>query len=168
MNRDFSPKNILVTGGAGFIGSNFIHLILKVDPTVQIINLDALTYAGSLDNLKGLVDPSRHHFIEGDITDQELVRRTIRDHRIDTIVHFAAESHVDRSILGPGQFVQTNIVGTYNLIEEARQAWLVDKVLADRPVHFHHVSTDEVFGTLEPDEPAWTEEIAYEPNSPLL
>lgn len=166
MIREHSIKKILVTGGAGFIGSNFIHLVLKVDPEVTIINLDALTYAGSLENLKGLPDPERHQFIEGDITDQQLVRKVIRDYEIDTIVHFAAESHVDRSILGPGQFVQTNIVGTFNLIEEARQAWLVDKILGDQPVHFHHVSTDEVYGTLQSHEPAWTEEIAYAPNSP--
>lgn len=159
-------KNVLVTGGAGFIGSNFVHFLLRVEPDVHIINLDALTYAGSQENLKGLPDPDRHTFVHGDILDRALVDRLLREHYIDTVVHFAAETHVDRSILGPEQFIQTNVVGTFNLLEAARQFWLIEKALGDQRVHFHHVSTDEVYGTLAPDEPAWTEEIPYAPNSP--
>ncbi len=158
-------RNVLVTGGAGFIGSNFVHFLLRVEPEVQIVNFDALTYAGSLENLTDLPDPNRHVFVRGDICDRDLIDRILREHEIDTIVHFAAETHVDRSILGPGQFVQTNIVGTFTLLEAARVCWLQEKGL--RPdVRFHHVSTDEVYGTLAPDEPAWTEEIPYAPNSP--
>ncbi len=159
-------ENVLVTGGAGFIGSNFIHFLLKVEPDVQVYNLDALTYAGSQENLKDLPDPDRYTFIHGNILDRELVDRLLREHRIDTIVHFAAETHVDRSILDPMQFVQTNVVGTFTLLEAVRQFWLNEKALGQQPVHFHHVSPDEVFGSLTPDEPAWTEEIPYAPNSP--
>ena len=159
-------KKILVTGGAGFIGSNFIHFLLKVEPDVQIINLDALTYAGSKENLKNLPDPVRQIFVNGDILDRDLIDRLLREHKIDTIVHFAAETHVDRSIFGPEQFVQTNVMGTFNLLEAARQFWLIEKALGDYQVHFHHVSTDEVYGTLVPNEPPWTEEIPYAPSSP--
>ncbi len=159
-------KNILVTGGAGFIGSNFIHFLLKVEPGVQIYNLDALTYAGSQENLKDLPDAARYTFIHGDILDRALVDRLLREYCIDTVVHFAAETHVDRSILGPMQFIQTNIMGTFTLLEATRQFWLNEKALGEERVHFHHVSTDEVFGSLAPDEPAWTEEIPYAPNSP--
>jgi len=159
-------KNILVTGGAGFIGSNFIHYLLAHDGAVQVINLDALTYAGSLANLEGLPDPQRHTFIHGDIGDRPLVDRLLQEYEIDTVVHFAAESHVDRSILGPGQFVQTNIIGTFTLLEAARQAWLVEKRLALEEVRFHHVSTDEVYGTLGPGDPAFRETTAYAPRSP--
>lgn len=159
-------KNILVTGGAGFIGSNFIHYLLKTEPDVRVINLDVLSYAGSLENLKDLPDESRHTFVHGDICDAGLVNELLRVYAVDTIVHFAAESHVDRSILGPGQFVQTNIVGTYTLLEAARQAWLVEKTVPPESAHFHHVSTDEVFGALKPGEPAWTEQTPYAPNSP--
>jgi len=113
-------KNVLITGGAGFIGSNFVRFLLKEEPEVQIVNLDALTYAGSLENLKELPDPDRHTFIHGDICDRQLVEALIRNHQIDTVIHFAAESHVDRSILGPAQFVQTNIIGTFTLLEAAR------------------------------------------------
>jgi dTDP-glucose 4,6-dehydratase len=159
-------NNILVTGGAGFIGSNFIHFLLKVEPGVQIINLDALTYAGSQENLKDLPAPDHHIFVHGDILDRDLVDRLLREYQIDTVVHFAAETHVDRSIHGPMQFIQTNVVGTFTLLEAVRQFWLNEDALGDKRVHFHHVSTDEVFGTLAPDEPAWTEEIPYAPNSP--
>lgn len=158
--------NLLVTGGAGFIGSNFIRLILQQRPTLRIYNLDALTYAGSLENLRDLPDPQRHIFIQGDICNRELVEELLRNHDIDTIVHFAAESHVDRSILGPGQFVQTNIVGTFTLLDAARQVWLVEKRLSPEDVHFHHVSTDEVFGSLSPQDPAFCESTPYAPNSP--
>lgn len=159
-------KNVLVTGGAGFIGSNFVRCLLKVEPDVQVINLDALTYAGSQENLKDLPAPERHTFIQGNICDQTLVSEVLRRHQIDTIVHFAAESHVDRSILGPGQFVETNIVGTFTLLDAARQYWLDEKALPLESVRFHHISTDEVFGSLEKGEPAWTEETPYAPNSP--
>lgn len=158
-------QNILVTGGAGFIGSNFIHYILKTKPEIQIINLDKLTYAGSQENLKNLPHPEWHHFVQGDICDRELVEQLMRRHQIDTIVHFAAETHVDRSILGPAQFIQTNIVGTFTLLEAARQYWLGDKSF-NKPVRFHHVSTDEVFGTLAPQEPAFSETTPYAPRSP--
>ena len=159
-------KNVLVTGGAGFIGSNFIRFLLDIDSTVQIINLDVLTYAGSLENLVDLPDPDRHTFVKGDICDREMVIRLLHENKIDTIVHFAAETHVDRSITGPERFVQTNVMGTFTLLDAARNYWLVEKELALDEVRFHHISTDEVYGTLAPDEPAWTEETPYAPNSP--
>jgi len=155
-------KNVLVTGGAGFIGANFVHYLLKVEPGAQIVNLDALTYAGSLENLKNLPDPSRHTFVHGDICDAELVQRLMHKHDIDTIVHFAAESHVDRSILGPSPFIQTNIIGTFTLLEAAKQAWGAKR--SGR--RFHHVSTDEVFGSLSPTDPAFREVTPYDPRSP--
>lgn len=159
-------KNVLVTGGAGFIGSNFIHFLLAEDAAVHIINLDALTYAGSLENLKNLPDPSRYDFVQGDICDRALVDRLLREHQIDTVVHFAAESHVDRSIHGPGAFVQTNIFGTYTLLEACRQFWLAEKFADQQRVRFHHVSTDEVFGSLKPNDPPFREDTPYAPNSP--
>jgi dTDP-glucose 4,6-dehydratase len=155
-------QNVLITGGAGFIGSNFVRYLLKVEPDIRVTNLDALTYAGSLENLKGLPDESRHVFIRGDICSEKLVNRLFGENEIDTVVHFAAESHVDRSILGPAPFIQTNIVGTFTLLEAARQAWGADRV----GKRFHHVSTDEVFGSLNPAEPAFTESTSYEPRSP--
>jgi dTDP-glucose 4,6-dehydratase len=158
--------SVLVTGGAGFIGSNFIHFLLRVEPETTIINLDALTYAGSMENLKGLPDPERHMFVKGDICDRALIDELLRKHKIDTIIHFAAETHVDRSIIGPGQFIQTNIIGTFTLLDAARIYWLEEKLHPIDNVRFHHVSTDEVYGTLALDEPAWTEEIPYSPNSP--
>ncbi len=161
-----SMKNILITGGAGFIGSNFIHYLLKVEPDVHIINLDALTYAGSLENLKDLPDPERHTFVKGDICDRELVDKLLRQHQIDTVVHFAAESHVDRSILGPEQFIQTNVFGTFTLLEAVREYWLAEQPFPLEQVRFHHISTDEVFGSLEPDDPPFTETTPYAPNSP--
>ena len=159
-------RHILVTGVAGFIGSNFVHYLLQSEPDVQIINLDALTYAGSLENLKDLPDPSRHVFIHGDIANRELVERIFAEYEIDTVVHFAAETHVDRSILDPGAFVQTNVIGTFTLLEAARKAWLVDKTVPRDAVRFHHVSTDEVFGTLSKADPPFREETAYQPRSP--
>lgn len=160
------PKNILITGGAGFIGSNFVRYMLQVEPQVELVNLDALTYAGSLENLKDLPDPRRHTFVHGDICDRDLVDNLIRSNQIDTIVHFAAETHVDRSILGPAQFVQTNITGTFTLLEAVRQYWLAERAIPLQNVRFHHVSTDEVYGTLEPDDPPFTETTPYAPNSP--
>jgi len=159
-------KNVLVTGGAGFIGSNFVRYLLEKETDIQILNLDALTYAGSQENLKGLSFPERHTFVQGNICNQEFVEESLKKFQIDTIVHFAAESHVDRSILGPGQFVETNIVGTFTLLEVARKYWLDEKNLSSISCRFHHISTDEVFGTLEKGEPAWTEETPYAPNSP--
>ena len=159
-------KNILVTGGAGFIGSNFIRYVLTQDSAVQVINLDLLTYAGSLENLNDLPDPARHTFIHGDICDGDLVGKILRDHQVDTIVNFAAESHVDRSIEGPMPFVQTNVIGTTTLLEEAKKYWLLEGNKPAKEVRFHHISTDEVFGALIPGDPAWTEEIPYKPNSP--
>ena len=158
------PQRILVTGGAGFIGCNFIRHVLASDAAVHIINLDALTYAGSLDNLQDLPDAQRHIFIHGDICDRALVDSLLRKYNIDTIVHFAAESHVDRSITGPAAFVQTNLVGTFTLLEAARQFWLHER--QDSAVRFHHISTDEVYGTLERTDPPFSETTPYAPNSP--
>ena len=148
-------KNILVTGGAGFIGSNFIHYILEKYPEVKIINLDALTYAGNLDNLRKVEDNSNYKFVHGDITDKKLVNDLMKE--IDLVVHFAAESHVDRSIENSDVFVRTNINGTLNLLEAARD---------NGGVRFHHVSTDEVYGSLGPNDPAFNEETCYDPRSP--
>jgi dTDP-glucose 4,6-dehydratase len=159
-------RNVLVTGGAGFIGSNFVRYLLDTETQVQIVNLDALTYAGSLENLKDLPNAERHTFVQGDICDRELVCDLLRQHQIDTIVHFAAETHVDRSILSPEPFIQTNVIGTFILLEAARQVWLVEKSLPIEQVRFHHVSTDEVYGTLKPDDPAFSEATPYAPNSP--
>lgn len=159
-------QNILVTGGAGFIGSNFIHYILKAEPDVRVINLDALTYAGSLGNLKDISEDKHYTFIHGNICDAELVGRLFRKYQIDTVVHFAAESHVDRSILTPEQFIQTNIVGTFTLLEESHKFWIKENTLPIQSVRFHHVSTDEVYGSLTPDEPAFSETTPYAPNSP--
>ena len=159
-------KKILVTGGAGFIGSNFIRMLLSTRPEVQVVNLDALTYAGSLSNLEGLPSPENYSFVQGDICDQKLVEGLLRQHHIDTIVHFAAESHVDRSIVGPAQFIQTNVVGTFALLEAARQVWLKEQTMGSDVVRFHHVSTDEVFGSLEPDDPPFSETTPYVPRSP--
>lgn len=159
-------KRWLVTGGAGFIGANFVRYVLSNDPQARIWNLDALTYAGSRENLRDLPNPGRHTFIEGNVCDAELVTRLLRENDIDTIVHFAAESHVDRSILGPAQFIETNILGTFTLLEAARTVWLKERGLGAGDARFHHVSTDEVFGSLAPGEPAWNEDRPYDPHSP--
>ena len=159
-----NPGNpILVTGGAGFIGSNFIHYILRQQPEARIVNLDRLSYSGSLENLKALPDPSRHTFVPGDIGDSTLVEDLLRQHRIETVVHFAAETHVDRSIASPEAFIEANVVGTFRLLEACRRTWL--PLTTDR-VRFHHVSTDEVYGDIGSEEPASTERDAYRPNSP--
>ncbi len=166
-NQNFiHENNVLVTGGAGFIGSNFVRYLLQAEPGAHIYNLDALTYAGNLQNLDDLPDPERHTFIQGNICDRDLVDSLMRTHEIRTVVHFAAESHVDRSILDPSPFIQTNIVGTFTLLEAARQLWLNEKKFPREAVHFHHVSTDEVFGMLSPEDPAWTEDTPYAPSSP--
>ena len=161
---DHRPRNVLVTGGAGFIGCNFVRHLLATDPDLRVVTLDSLTYAGSLDNLRELPDPARHRFVQGDICDRPLVDRLLREHAIDTVAHFAAESHVDRSITGPAAFVQTNLVGTFTLLEAARAAWLDGKT-ADR-CRFHHISTDEVYGSLKRDDPPFRETTPYAPNSP--
>jgi dTDP-glucose 4,6-dehydratase len=157
-------QNVLVTGGAGFIGSNFVRYLLTKESQVQVINLDLLTYAGSLENLKDLPDAQRHTFVKGDICDRSLVEELMRRHAIDTVVHFAAETHVDRSILDPENFIRTNIQGTYTLLEAARRVW--QESGAPQDVRFHHISTDEVFGMLGPDDPAFSESTPYAPNSP--
>ncbi|MCF6218697.1 MAG: dTDP-glucose 4,6-dehydratase [Gammaproteobacteria bacterium] len=162
----YTPKTILVTGGAGFIGCNYVRYMLATDDQVKIVNLDMLTYAGSLDNLKDLPDESRHFFVEGDICDRELIDKLLREHDIDTIVHFAAESHVDNSISGPEIFVKTNVMGTFTLLESARQYWQGEKGRNQMQCHFHHISTDEVYGTLEANDPAFSETTPYAPNSP--
>jgi len=158
--------NVLVTGGAGFIGSNFVRYLLQNEPGVRVINLDVLTYAGSLENLKDLPDASRHIFIQGNICDRTLVDDLMQRYQIGKIVHFAAETHVDRSIVDPEPFIQTNVIGTFTLLEAARRFWLVEKSLPWAEKRFHHVSTDEVFGSLGPDDPAFSESTPYSPNSP--
>ncbi len=159
-------KNLLVTGGAGFIGSNFIRYMLAEESEIRIVNLDLLTYAGSFENLRGLPDPGRHIFVEGDINDRPLLDRLLRDHTVDTVVHFAAESHVDRSIHSPGAFIHTNVVGTFTLLEAARAYWIKESALPLEETLFHHVSTDEVFGSLAPSDPAFDERTSYDPRSP--
>jgi len=159
-------QKLLVTGGAGFIGSNFIRYVQNVSPQTEIINLDLLTYAGSLENLSNLPHPSNHQFIAGNICVQTLIEQTLQENNINTIVHFAAESHVDRSLEGPSAFIETNIVGTFSLLEAARKVWLVEKLFPLNDVLFHHISTDEVYGTLGPNDPAFQETTPYAPNSP--
>ncbi len=156
---------ILVTGGAGFIGSNFVLDWFKTSDE-PIVNLDALTYAGNLANLASLQGDARHHFVKGDIGDRALVDSLLAAHRPRACLHFAAESHVDRSISGPGEFMRTNVQGTFNLLESTRAYWTGLEPAAKAGFRFHHVSTDEVYGSLKPDEPAFTETHPYEPNSP--
>jgi dTDP-glucose 4,6-dehydratase len=159
-------NRIMVTGGAGFIGSNFIHYVINHHPDILIVNYDLLTYAGSLENLRDLSSNAHYMFIKGDICDQEVVIDILQNYQIDTVVHFAAESHVDRSILGPADFIKTNIFGTFSLLEACRKVWAYQNRLADDQVRFHHISTDEVFGTLKPEDPAFTETSLFAPNSP--
>ena len=159
---------ILVTGGAGFIGSNFVLDWLGSPRTgaEPVVNLDALTYAGNLQNLAALQGDARHIFVQGDIGDRALLDRLLAEHRPRAVLHFAAESHVDRSILGPAAFIKTNVEGTFNLLEAVRLHWMALQGDAQRDFRFHHVSTDEVYGSLAPDAPAFTETHPYEPNSP--
>ena len=156
---------ILVTGGAGFIGSNFVLDWFKTSAE-PVVNLDALTYAGNLANLAPLAGDARHHFVKGDIGDRALVDSLLALHRPRAVLHFAAESHVDRSIHGPGAFMKTNVDGTFTLLEAARAYWAPLPADEKAAFRFHHVSTDEVYGSLAPDAPAFTETHAYEPNSP--
>ena len=159
------PRHVLVTGGAGFIGSNFVAYLLASDPGVRVVNLDLMTYAADPGILPRFDASGRHVFVHGDICDAELVARLLREHEVDTIVHFAAETHVDRSITGPGDFVRTNVDGTFVLLEAARQAWLAEGRAAPGR-RFHHISTDEVYGSLGPDDAPFTESSPYAPNSP--
>lgn len=158
-------RKLLVTGGAGFIGANFVRYWVDRYPEDKIVVLDALTYAGNLSSLAGLSDHTGYRFVRGDIGDAALVESLLVGDGLDTIVHFAAESHVDRSIHEPDAFIQTNVVGTHNLLQVARDVWLQRDDA--RPSHlFHHVSTDEVYGSLKAGDAAFTEQTPYAPNSP--
>jgi dTDP-glucose 4,6-dehydratase len=164
MSNSRKSRNIIITGGAGFIGSNFVRHWCNTYQNDRVIVLDALTYAGNRATIADLEATANLRFVRGDICDRNLVDRILAEEKIDTIAHLAAESHVDRSILGPAAFVQTNVVGTFTLLEAFRQHWLKrDKPQSDR---FLHVSTDEVYGSLEADDPAFSETTAYTPNSP--
>ena len=155
-------RKILITGGAGFIGANFVHHWVARHPGDEVTVLDALTYAGSRLNLKGLEGHAGFRFVHGDICDETLVNQLMRERGVDTVVHFAAESHVDRSIDGPDAFVTTNVVGTHVLLKAAKAAWAGKQ----EDFRFHHVSTDEVFGSLGPKDPAFHERTPYDPSSP--
>jgi dTDP-glucose 4,6-dehydratase len=160
----YEPRNVCITGGAGFIGANFVRHWLERVQDGRVVVLDALTYAGNPESLRGLERDPRYAFVRGDICDEGAVRAVLEQFQIDTIVHFAAESHVDRSILGPDDFIRTNVVGTHTLLKCAKSLWLDRKLV---PTHrFHHVSTDEVYGSLAPADPAFHEGTPYAPNSP--
>ena len=156
---------IVVTGGAGFIGSNFILQRMR-DESASMVNFDKLTYAGNPHNLESIADNPRYHFVQGDIIDRELVRKTLARHQPRAIVHFAAESHVDRSIRGPEDFIHTNVNGTFALLEEVRAYWSSLEEPDRARFRFLHVSTDEVYGSLGPNDPPFSETTAYAPNSP--
>lgn len=156
-------RSLMITGGAGFIGANFVHHWANRHPEDHIVVLDALTYAGNRTSLTPLEESERIQVVTGDICDASLVAKVMADHSVDTMVHFAAESHVDRSITGPDGFIRTNIEGTHTLLAAARQAWLAGSGCDHR---FHHVSTDEVYGSLDRGDPAFSETTRYEPNSP--
>ncbi len=160
-----ASEKILVTGGAGFIGANFVLDWLR-ETGESVVNLDKLTYAGNLENLAALEGDARHVFVRGDIGDRALMDRLLAEHRPRAIVHFAAESHVDRSIHGPGEFIRTNIDGTFTLLEAVRGYWSALNKAAQEGFRFLHISTDEVYGTLGPTDAAFTETTAYAPNSP--
>jgi dTDP-glucose 4,6-dehydratase len=157
-------RSLLVTGAAGFIGANFVHYWMREHPGDRVVAYDALTYAGNRANLAPLEGHPDFHFVHADIRDYSHVLQTLRDHDVDTLVHFAAESHVDRSISGPDAFIETNVTGTHALLKAAREHWLGSG--AERSHRLHHVSTDEVYGSLSADAPAFHEEQKYEPNSP--
>ena len=160
----FEPRNLFITGGAGFIGANFVHHWLSTTKMGHVVVFDALTYAGNIQNLAGLDADPRYVFVKGDICDDATVRGLMERYDIDTVVHFAAESHVDRSILGPDEFIRTNITGTHSLLKAAKALWL-DR--SDKKAHrFHHVSTDEVYGSLGPQDAPFHEATPYAPNSP--
>jgi dTDP-glucose 4,6-dehydratase len=160
----YEPRNVCITGGAGFIGANFVRHWLARGREGRVVVLDALTYAGNVGSLAGLDKDPRYSFVRGDICDERAVRDLFEAHRIDTVVHFAAESHVDRSILGPDDFIRTNVVGTHTLLKVAKSLWVDQQIV---PAHrFHHVSTDEVYGSLGPGDAAFSESTPYAPNSP--
>lgn len=156
--------NLLITGAAGFIGTNFVYYWMDKYPRDTIVVLDALTYAGNRANLQQAESHSSFEFVHGNILDQPLVETLLSTRNIDSIIHFAAESHVDRSIQGPDAFIESNIVGTHTLLKAARKIWLDTGI--PKPHRFHHISTDEVYGTLGPDDPPFSETTAYAPNSP--
>lgn len=158
------PRRLLVTGGAGFIGSNFVHYWCECYPGDRVVVLDALTYAGNEKNLSSLAGRENFRFVPGDICDRPLVDALLQEEEIDTVAHLAAESHVDRSILGPDAFIRTNVVGTFTLLESFRHHWEHQRRTAE--YRFLHVSTDEVYGSLGPEEPQFTETTPYAPNSP--
>ena len=158
-------RRLLVTGGAGFIGAGFVQYWLRQHTDDRVVVLDALTYAGNLSNLESVQDEKNFRFVHGDICDSSLVDGVLAEESVTTIVHLAAESHVDRSISGPDPFVETNIKGTHSLLKAACKAWLEQSVDLDK-CRFHHVSTDEVYGSLEPDDPAFSEITSYAPHSP--
>jgi dTDP-glucose 4,6-dehydratase len=170
----FEANNLFVTGGAGFIGSNFVHHWLKLGGSGRLVVFDALTYAGNIDNLAGLEADPRYVFERGDICDEARVRALLERYAIDTIVNFAAESHVDRSILGPDDFIRTNVVGTLAMLKAAKAFWIDGHRGAGHRGaghrgaghRFHHVSTDEVYGSLGPKDPPFREDTPYAPNSP--
>jgi dTDP-glucose 4,6-dehydratase len=157
--------SLLISGGAGFIGANFVHYWARKYPEDRLVVLDALTYAGNRASLQPVAGHDQYRFVKGDILDQDLVIELLRAEKVDTIVHFAAESHVDRSIAGPAAFIDTNIVGTHNLLQAARAVWL-DSDDAPTVHRFHQISTDEVFGSLGPSDPGFTELTPFAPNSP--
>lgn len=157
-------RKVLVTGGAGFIGSNFVHYWKKKYPNDLVVVLDALTYAGNTESLSEVKNTDNFVFVKGNICNQALVENLLTEHAICTLVHFAAESHVDRSITGPDEFIETNIIGTYSLLKAAKKVWLDGNSIQEH--RFHHVSTDEVYGTLKENEPAFHENTPYAPNSP--
>lgn len=159
-------NSVLVTGGAGFIGSSFVRHLLHRAPGTRVTNLDALTYAGSLENLSDLPGPEHHRFVEGNIRDQGLVEELLRQEAVDTVVHFAAETHVDRSIADPSPFVETNVIGTLTLLEAARHVWLEERPEQHADRRFLQVSTDEVYGSLEVEDAPACETSPYRPNSP--
>lgn len=162
--RRREPRHLLVTGGAGFIGSNFVHYWCDRYPSDRVVVLDALTYAGNRRNLEPLAGREGFRFVQGDIGDRLLVEALLQDEAIDTVAHLAAESHVDRSILGPDAFIHTNVVGTFILLDTFRQYW--ERQGRSATSRFLHVSTDEVYGSLSPDDPPFTETTPYAPNSP--
>ncbi|MGK7882501.1 MAG: dTDP-glucose 4,6-dehydratase [Crocosphaera sp.] len=164
MSLSEEKRSILITGGAGFIGSNFVHHWCQNYSDDQVIVLDALTYAGNRQNLADLEDRKQFKFIQGDICDRSLIEKLLKEEKITTVAHFAAESHVDRSILGPDAFIQTNVIGTFTLLESFRHYW--NEQGKPENYRFLHVSTDEVYGSLEADDPAFSETTAYAPNSP--
>ncbi len=157
-------RSLLVTGAAGFIGANFVHYWLREHAVDRVVAYDALTYAGNEANLEALQSVANFSFVHANICDYDAVLKTLREHQVDTIVHFAAESHVDRSITGPDAFIETNIVGTHCMLKAAREYWTSDDAPSSH--RFHHVSTDEVYGSLASDAPGFHEEQKYEPNSP--